>query len=464
MKKYPIVIILLLVSIAGVAYAQFGGGYELTWFTVDGGGEASAGEGYALSGTAGQPDAGALSGGGFELSGGFWVPALGLAAEPVLTLSKAVTPAMDAPYHGVVTYTVVLSNMGEGSDPAVTLTDTLPAGMTFAGWVISPTNTVQVGNAITWSGEIAPGAAITLTFTAAHTGDYGDAITNTAHVSGTQQAGSAWAAFTVESNGAPAADAGADQTVRPGALVTLDGSASSDPGGGALTYLWQQSGGPTVTLNDPTAGRPTFIAPDTPGVLTFTLTVTDGGGLSNQDTVEITVAPYLAYLPLVMNRCTVAPDLVVEAIIAAPDGVAVVIRNQGSAPTPATGFWVDVYVDPAVAPTRVNQTWSDLGDQGLVWGVEASLAPGEALTLTVDGPCYWPSLSAVSWPLASGAPVYAQVDSANAGTTYGGVLENHEIAGGPYNNIGSTTVAPAAHLPASFWSLPEGNPHALPPR
>jgi hypothetical protein len=31
--------------------------------------------------------------------------------------------------------------------------------------------------------------------------------------------------------------------------------------------------------------------------------------------------------------------------------------------------------------------------------------------------------------------VYAQVDSANTLTTYGGVLEDHEITGGAYNNV-----------------------------
>jgi hypothetical protein len=54
------------------AYAQSGGGYDLTWSTVDNGGAVSTGGDYALGGAAGQPDAGTLSGGNFELSGGFW--------------------------------------------------------------------------------------------------------------------------------------------------------------------------------------------------------------------------------------------------------------------------------------------------------------------------------------------------------------------------------------------------------
>ena len=50
-----------------------GGGFDLTWWTVDGGGGTISGSGYTLEGTAGQPDAGqTLSGGGYTLGGGFW--------------------------------------------------------------------------------------------------------------------------------------------------------------------------------------------------------------------------------------------------------------------------------------------------------------------------------------------------------------------------------------------------------
>jgi hypothetical protein len=57
--------------------AQSGGGYDLTWNTVDGGGATfSSGGSYTLGGTIGQPDAGALSGGSYTLAGGFWVGAV----------------------------------------------------------------------------------------------------------------------------------------------------------------------------------------------------------------------------------------------------------------------------------------------------------------------------------------------------------------------------------------------------
>ncbi len=50
------------------------GGFEISWYTVDGGGGTSSGGDFVLSGTAGQPDAGDLAGGDFVLRGGFWQP------------------------------------------------------------------------------------------------------------------------------------------------------------------------------------------------------------------------------------------------------------------------------------------------------------------------------------------------------------------------------------------------------
>jgi hypothetical protein len=52
--------------------AQNGGGYDLTWSSIDGGGGDSTGGGYSLTGAIGQPDAGVLGGGGYTLNGGFW--------------------------------------------------------------------------------------------------------------------------------------------------------------------------------------------------------------------------------------------------------------------------------------------------------------------------------------------------------------------------------------------------------
>ncbi|MBI5568166.1 MAG: hypothetical protein HY870_24945 [Chloroflexi bacterium] len=64
-----------LLALPVLAHAQTGGGYDLTWSTIDGGGGNATGGAYKLDGTIGQTDAGSLSGGGYTLSGGFWVGA-----------------------------------------------------------------------------------------------------------------------------------------------------------------------------------------------------------------------------------------------------------------------------------------------------------------------------------------------------------------------------------------------------
>jgi len=46
--------------------------YEISWYTIDGGGGQSSGGPYVLVGTIGQPDAAYSSGGAYELLGGFW--------------------------------------------------------------------------------------------------------------------------------------------------------------------------------------------------------------------------------------------------------------------------------------------------------------------------------------------------------------------------------------------------------
>ena len=87
LKRWFLACLLLLAAVP--VLAQSGGGYDLSWSTVDGGGETLTGGVYALSGTAGQPDAGAMSGGAYVLAGGFWPGGALGAAEHVIYLPSA---------------------------------------------------------------------------------------------------------------------------------------------------------------------------------------------------------------------------------------------------------------------------------------------------------------------------------------------------------------------------------------
>lgn len=85
-------------------------------------------------------------------------------------------------------------------------------------------------------------------------------------------------------NQAPIADAGPDQGIEcagpSGALITLDGSGSSDPDGDPLTYTWIWAGGIATGV------RPTVQLPL--GTTVVTLAVSDGK-VTATDTVNITV-------------------------------------------------------------------------------------------------------------------------------------------------------------------------------
>ena len=73
MKRLVIIIALGLALLLLVSIVSALGEYDLSWWTVDGGGATFSGGGdYDLGGTVGQPDAGTLSGGDFTLGGGFW--------------------------------------------------------------------------------------------------------------------------------------------------------------------------------------------------------------------------------------------------------------------------------------------------------------------------------------------------------------------------------------------------------
>jgi len=155
----------------------------------------------------------------------------------------------------------------------------------------------------------------------------------------------------------------------------------------------------------------------------------------NREVEEVDLRPLSrVYLPLVMAGYAHAPDLVVDELIATAEAITVVIRNRGPAAA-VDAFWVDVYINPEPVPTKVDQVWNELAEEGLVWGVTAAVEPGEAITLTIGGEYYYAEYSRFTGGMDAGTWVYAQVDSVGAGTAYGAVRETHEITGGSYNNI-----------------------------
>jgi len=99
-------------------------------------------------------------------------------------------------------------------------------------------------------------------------------------------------AVTIEPNEAPTADAGGDQTVNEGSLVTLAGS-GTDPDGTIASYAWVQVGGASIGLGGADTATATFDAPalalGQTLTVTFELTVTDNNGATDTDAATVTV-------------------------------------------------------------------------------------------------------------------------------------------------------------------------------
>ena len=96
-------------------------------------------------------------------------------------------------------------------------------------------------------------------------------------------------------NRAPIANADGDQSraLSKPTIIALDSSASYDADLDTLTPTWSQTGGPAVTLTDPTTSTIRFTANpvNAATVLRFQLIVSDGKATSSPDEVAITLLP-----------------------------------------------------------------------------------------------------------------------------------------------------------------------------
>lgn len=125
-------------------------------------------------------------------------------------------------------------------------------------------------------------------------------------------------------NAAPVANAGANQNVVVGALVTLSGSASSDANYDPLSYKWVLVSAPTgstAVLSLDTALAPTFTA-NLAGTYVATLVVNDGKVDSVASAVTVNAA--------VANVAPVANAGVAQSVTRTSGSVVVTLNGSGS--------------------------------------------------------------------------------------------------------------------------------------
>ena len=141
---------------------------------------------------------------------------------------------------------------------------------------------------------------------------------------------------------APIANAGASRSLLVGGVVTLDGSASSDSNGTALTYAWtltSKPAGSTATLNGAATAAPSF-TPDVAGDYVLGLTVGDGQSVSTVSSVTVNALP-TASLAVVSSQSEPVNTLVDLSL---------------SGPTPeATVTW---FADLAQIDVGASVTWN----------------------------------------------------------------------------------------------------------
>jgi len=170
---------------------------------------------------------------------------------------------------------------------------------------------------------------------------------------------------TVQSvNQTPVAAISCPLTVNEGSLVTLDGSASSDPDSGPLTYLWSQTHGvPNVDLAGVVLTGPSLVV-SAPALtlspydtMTFGLQVIDNGNLAASTTCKVKV---LDITPPVISSVN---DMTAEATSAS--GASVLFD-----PTANDAFYGDVAVTCtpasgttfALGTTKVSCSASDMAE------------------------------------------------------------------------------------------------------
>lgn len=105
--------------------------------------------------------------------------------------------------------------------------------------------------------------------------------------------------YTTKTASSPVAHAGGDQTAVVGETIILDGSQSYDPNGTIIAYAWSQTAGPSVTIQNDSGEKSSFIIPELNRSTTFTfkLAVSDNDSETGIDFINVVVPIIGGYTP-----------------------------------------------------------------------------------------------------------------------------------------------------------------------
>ncbi len=157
---------------------------------------------------------------------------------------------------------------------------------------------------------------------------------------------------TVPPSAGPTANAGPNQLVDTGVVVTLDGSHSTATGGATIaSYLWTQLAGPTAALSDPAAASPTFTAGPEGASYAFELTVTDSNGQSDLAAVSVQVRGPVVDASVPPDDASAAPSDASGAADAAPSADASGAGTDAATP-PADASVGETDAAEPVPPTK----------------------------------------------------------------------------------------------------------------
>ncbi len=162
-------------------------------------------------------------------------------------------------------------------------------------------------------------------------------------------------------NIAPAANAGADQSITlPTNTVILSGN-GTDADGTITAYLWTKVSGPAAgTITNPTTAA-TSVTGLVAGIYRFELRVTDNNGAIDTDTMQVTVNAAATNIPPVANAGT-------DQSITLPIN-SVILSGSGTDPDGIITAYAWTKVSGPAASTITNPTTAATSVTGLIAGV-----------------------------------------------------------------------------------------------